>query len=75
MHTTHFGTDVILNSEFKIEKLIPDKIKNTSTLSVFKSKIKSWSIDSCCPCRLCKVFVKHLGFVEVCPSLQWNPRK
>ena len=71
MHTAHFGTDTISSLGPKLWKLIPDKIKQASTLSAFKAKIKSWTINNC-PCRLCKTFVKDLGFVEVCPSLYWN---
>ena len=71
-HTAHFGTDTISSLGPKLWKLIPDKIKHASTLSAFKAKIKSWTIKNC-PCRLCKIFVKGLGFVEVCPSLWWNP--
>ena len=68
MHTAHFGTDAISSLGPKLWKIIPDKIKHASTLSVFKAKIKYWTINSC-PCRLCKVLVKDLGFAEVCPSL------
>ena len=67
MHTAHFGTDTISSLGPKLWKLIPDKIKHTSTLSAFKAKIKSSTIN--CPCRLCKIFVKDLGFVEVFPNL------
>ena len=56
-------TDTISNFEVKIWKLILDKIKDPSRLSVFESKVKSWRVDSY-PYRL-KVFVKDLGFVEV----------
>ena len=68
MHTAHFGTDTISSLGSKLRKLIPDKIKHASTLSALKAKIKSWTINNC-PCRLCKTFVKDLGFVEVFPGL------
>ena len=68
MHTAHFGTGTISSLGPKLWKLIPDKIKHTSTVSAFSVKIKSSTINHC-PCRLCKIFVKDLGFVEVCPSL------
>ena len=68
MHVAHFGASTISSFGPKLWKLIPDKIKHVSTLSAFKAKIKSWTINNC-PCRLCKIFVKDLGFVEVCPSL------
>ena len=68
MHTAHFGTDTISSLGPKLWKLIPDKIKHAPTLTVFKAEIKSWTTKNC-PCRLCKIFVKDLGFVEICPSL------
>ena len=67
-HTAHFGTDTISSLGPKLWKLLPYKIKHASTLPAFKTKIKFWTINNC-PCRLCKIFVKDLGFVEVCPSL------
>ena len=66
MHTGHFGTDAMSSFGPKLWRLIPDKIKYTLTLPAFKAKIKSWTINNC-PCS--KIFVKDLGFVEVCPSL------
>ena len=68
MHTAHFETNTISSLAPKLWKLISDKIKHALTLTAFKAKIKSWTINNC-PCRLCKIFVKDLGFVEVCPSL------
>ena len=66
--TARFGTGTIYSLRSKLWKLIPDKIKHAPILSVFKAEIKSWTINNC-PCRLCKIFVKDLGFVEICPSL------
>ena len=68
MHIAHFGTDTISSLAPKLWKLIPDKIKDASTLSASKAKIKSWTINNC-PYKLCKIFVKVLGFAEVFPSL------
>ena len=68
IHAAHFGTDTITNLGPKIWKLVPDEIKNASSLLVFKSRIKTWTTDNC-PCRLCKTFVKDLGFIEVFPNL------
>ena len=80
-NTAHFGTDRISSLGPKSWKLTPDKIKHASTLSAFKSKItfkskiKSWTINNC-RCRLCKIFVKDLGFVEYfLHSGSYNPHK
>ena len=64
IHAVHFGTDTITNLGPKIWKLVPDEIRNASSLLVSKSRIKTWTTDNC-PCRLCKTFVKDLGFIEV----------
>lgn len=45
-------------------KLMPGIRKNDSTLSVFISKIKSWTTDNS-PSRLCKIFVEDLGLIHV----------
>ena len=68
MHTAHFGTDTISSSGPNLWKIISDKIKHASILPAFKAKDKSWAISNC-PCRLCKILAKDLGFAEVCPSL------
>ena len=64
IHTAHFGTDTITNLGPKIRKLVPNEIKNASSLLVFKSRIKTWTTDNC-PSR---TFVKDLGFIEVFPN-------
>ena len=68
MYTAHFGTVNISSLRPKLWKLMPDNIRHDSTVSAFKAKIKSSTINNC-PCRLCKIFVKDLKFAEVCPSL------
>ena len=40
VHTTHFGTESITNLGAKIWKLAPQNIKEASSLSNFKNKIK-----------------------------------
>ena len=68
IYAAHFGTDTITNLGPKTWKIVPDEIKNASSLLVFKSRIKTWTTDNC-PCRLCKTFVKDFGFIEVFPNL------
>ena len=46
----------------KIWDLVPNDIKLAASLSVFKSRIKKWSI-SCCPCRLCKDYIFIHSFI------------
>ena len=44
--------------------MLPENLKACSSLSEFKSKIKLW-IPENCPCRLCKNYIKDLGFVTI----------
>ena len=46
----------------KIWDIIPDRIKESSSLTIFKNKIKTWVPENC-PCRLCKDYVQGLGYV------------
>ena len=47
----------------KIWNIVPEDYKSL-TLSEFTRKIRSWKPYDC-PCRLCKPYVKGLGFVDV----------
>ena len=70
-HIADFGTDIIGP---ELWKLITDKIKHDSTLSAFKAKIKSWTINNC-PCRLCKYLLRILvllKFVQVSSRIHTN---
>ena len=44
--------------------MLPDKLKAHSSLIKFKKAIKSWVPENC-PCRLCKTYIKGLGFTSV----------
>ena len=43
-------------------KLVPQEIKNSKSLSAFKAKIKLWKPLGC-NCRLCKVYIKDVGYL------------
>ena len=61
-HSMHFGVESIANIAAKIWNKIPNKIKEASSLTVFKSKIKKWVPESCL-CRLCKTYLGQVGFI------------
>ena len=46
-----------------IWEMIPNSMKNSASLSIFKNKIKTW-IPEKCPCRLCKDYIQGVGFVD-----------
>ena len=61
-HSVSYGTETLSHLGPKIWVLIPDAIKDSKTLPIFKSKIKSWIPDHC-PCRLCRTYVPNVGFI------------
>ena len=61
--TTHYGTETISYLGPKLWKLLPSEYHNITSLGEFKSnKIKKWMPQNC-PCRLCKRYVQHVGFI------------
>ena len=59
--TTTYGIENIQYRGCLLWSTLPKEIKDSNTLSEFKQKIKLWD-GSSCVCRLCKTFVKDLGF-------------
>ena len=66
IRTTHYGVETISNLGAKIWDLLPEEIKNASSLSIFKTKIKKW-IPKKCPCKLCQTYIKNIGFIWLYP--------
>ena len=62
--TVGFGTETLAHLGPKIWAIIPSSIKKSKSLHLFRKEIRKWKPDKC-PCRLCKIYVKDLGFVEV----------
>ena len=48
----------------KLWNIIPDSIKEASSLDIFKNKIKKW-VPEKCPCKLCKEYVQGIGYVNI----------
>ena len=63
INTVYHGTESISNLGPKIWDLVPSNLKEISELDKFKKAIKQWKPEDC-PCRLCKVFVQNVGFLE-----------
>ena len=64
VNTVHYGHDSLRYFGCKIWELIPFEIKSSINVEQFKSKIKQW-IPSACPCRLCKIYLYRVGYVNV----------
>ena len=52
--SVRYGTESISSLAPKIWKSLPNEIKDSGTLQIFKAKTKKW-VPVECPCRLCKI--------------------
>ena len=66
--TVHYGTETISFLSPKIWNIIPKELKEITSVLKFRKEIKKWK-PTVCPCRLCKTYVKQVGFIWV-PLLQ-----
>ena len=61
--TVNNGLETLRSIGPKIWAMIPNEMKDTQSLPLFKAKIKKW-VPHECPCRLCKSFIPQLGFLR-----------
>ena len=61
-YSTTYGIESIRILGPKIWDLIPEEIRCTGNLDLFREKIRKWKIKHC-PCRLCKVFIRGVGYL------------
>ena len=59
VHSVFHGTE----SMKKIWDIVPEEFKHKKLLNSFKETIKMW-VPSNCPCRLCKVYLDGVGFIN-----------
>ena len=63
VRTVHYGTETIKYRGPKTWEMVPNCIKESTSLLEFKTKIKKWKpVD--CTRRLCKTYVHNLGFIN-----------
>ena len=55
-----YGTETISYLAPKIWSLVPNAMKSSKPLDIFKSKIRQWEAD--CHCRLCKNYLQQVAF-------------
>ena len=60
--TNNFGVESISTLGAKIWALVPENLKQSTSINIFKRGIKRWN-PSNCPCRLCRVYVQNVGFI------------
>ena len=62
-YTVTYGIQSISQLAPKIWDIVPQEIKLSKTINVFKKQIKTWTPDKC-PCKLCKTYVNNVGFIN-----------
>ena len=64
IRTVHYGEDSLRYFGPKIWNIVPNEVKGSPTLELFQKNIKKWNPK--CTCRLCKTYIKGLGYVTLC---------
>ena len=59
--TVAYGTESVSFMAPKIWSIVYQELKNSQSLYFFKKGIKKWKPN--CPCRLCKTYLQHGGFI------------
>ena len=59
--SVRYGTKTISYIVPKIWSLVTKTMKNCDSPKSFKQKIRKWKPG--CPCRLCNVYLQHVGFI------------
>ena len=62
IRTVYNGTETISFRGPKTWSILPNHIKQSKSLSEFKTNVRKWRPDGC-TCRLCKTFISGLGFL------------
>ena len=62
VHSVYKGTETISFRGPKTWAIVPDEIKNCSSLTEFKQKINQWKPVGC-TCVICRTYVHELGFI------------
>ena len=61
--TVAWGTESLGYLGPKIWNIIPDNLKSLKSLPLFIKNIRTWKPFNC-PCRICKLYITGLGFIE-----------
>ena len=61
-NTVWNGQEAISYLGPKIWNMVPEEMKQKSSLFAFKREIKQW-VPSNCPCRICRNYLPNIGFI------------
>ena len=60
--TNKFGFETISTIGAVLWRNLPNNIKNSDSLNVFKHTTRQWTPDNC-PCKICRNFIENLGYI------------
>ena len=63
IRTEHYGKESLSYLGPKIWSIIPNDIKTSTSLNIFKQKIRKWKPYKC-PCKLCRIFIAGIGYID-----------
>ena len=64
VRTVNYGLETISVLGPKIWSIVPDNLKMFTTVADFKKHTRSWKPIHC-PCRICKVYARGVGYVNL----------
>ena len=62
IRTNKFGFETITTIGAVLWQNLPNDIKNSESLNIFKHRIKQWTPHNC-PCKICRNLIKNLGYI------------
>ena len=62
INTARYGLESLSYLGPRLWNILLDEYKKLQSVKDFKAKIRSWVPENC-PCRLCKIYIQHMGFI------------
>ena len=68
VNTVRYGEKSLQYLGVRLWDQLPREVQELGSLSVFKTFIRKWK-PSKCPCNICKVYVRGLGYTSTCKCM------
>ena len=62
IRTTQYRIESVSNLGAKLWNLLPREIKNSSSLTFFKNKMRKWAPEKC-PCKLYQTYINNIRYI------------
>ena len=63
-NTTRYGLKLLNFFASQVRDMIPEEIKSSSTVEIFKNKIRKWWPTDC-DCHICRSYISKIDYVNV----------